>query len=504
MSSEIELKLSLSPAQARRVARQPALAGVEPRRQRLTNIYFDTPDLELRRRGIALRLRRKGGEWLMTVKGGDPAAGALARRAEWEAPTRPGAFDFGIVDDESLRAFLAARQPDLRPVFTTEFTRTAWIVQRGPARVEIALDRGRIAAPGPDENAPPAEEAILEIELELIEGESSDALFDLAIELACGIHLHPAIDSKADRGYRLAAGETAAPARADPSPLARGMTPGDAFRAMALSCLLHLQRNERGVAAGRDAECLHQARVAIRRLRSCFRVFAPALAPAFVKVYLPRWRELGRALGGTRDWDVFLLETLAPLEQAFPGDASLARLRERGLAVQTAAREAAAVALTGQDYGRLALAFAAALYREEPPTFASAKAARRGLRRFARRRLKKCFAAVKAIARKPARLDDAAWHRLRIAFKRLRYALEFFAPLLPKKRLRRYRADLAAILELLGQFNDQSTAARLIAELLPPSAPLSVMNGWIAGRKHLLAQTLTESLAGFFALRRPW
>ena len=99
MSCEIELKLRLAPAQARRLAAHPLLAGIAPEKTRLLNTYYDTPDLALKARGIALRLRRKGwSTWLMTVKGGDAGAGGLAQRLEWEAPTSPGVFDFSIVD----------------------------------------------------------------------------------------------------------------------------------------------------------------------------------------------------------------------------------------------------------------------------------------------------------------------------------------------------------------------------------------------------------------------
>ena len=509
MPSEIELKLSVTSAQARRLAAQPALAAVRSQRYRLFNTYYDTSGLDLYRRGIALRLRRKGrSEWLMTVKGGDPAGGALARRSEWEAPTQPGVFDFDIVTDAGLCAFLKSHQAELRPVFSTDFTRTAWSVERSGASVEVALDRGRIDAVSLQDGVTQASEPICELELELIEGPSPDALFELAIELAADVHLHPAIASKAERGYALAVAAVAPPAKSAPSPVVRRMSPGEAFRSTALACLLQLQRNEQGVVSGRDPEYVHQARVAIRRLRSSFRAFAPALAPAFVKVYAPRWGELGRQLGGTRDWDVFLAETLAPLEKAFPGDASLARLRERSLAVQSAAQASAAVALSGQDYSQLLLAFSAALYRHEPPTIESGKGGKSGgkgdLRKFARLRLQKCLAAIRRIARKPARLDDAQWHRLRIAFKRLRYGLEFFAPLLPRKRLRRYQGRLVAIQDLLGKLNDQVTAGKLIGELHPDDDSTSLMTGWIAGRKHLLTQALVDALAGFLAQRKPW
>src|SRR5664279_1700720 len=100
MAKEIELKLRLPPAQARRLLAHPLLSGQRPQKYRLLNTYYDTPELDLCKRGIALRLRRKGwAVWLMTVKGGDGGAGGLAQRREWEAPTQPGVFDFGIVTD---------------------------------------------------------------------------------------------------------------------------------------------------------------------------------------------------------------------------------------------------------------------------------------------------------------------------------------------------------------------------------------------------------------------
>ena len=80
MPKEIELKLRLSPTQAKRLSGQPSLAGVKPQKFRLFNTYYDTPGLDLCQRGVALRLRRKGADiWLMTVKGGDPAAASRGK-----------------------------------------------------------------------------------------------------------------------------------------------------------------------------------------------------------------------------------------------------------------------------------------------------------------------------------------------------------------------------------------------------------------------------------------
>lgn len=60
MSTEIELKLQLSPKFAARLAHHPLLAKIASQRLRLLNTYFDTPKLELHERRIAVRFRKKG------------------------------------------------------------------------------------------------------------------------------------------------------------------------------------------------------------------------------------------------------------------------------------------------------------------------------------------------------------------------------------------------------------------------------------------------------------
>ena len=506
MSMEIELKLRLPPAQSRHVMTHPVLSEYTPQKYRLFNTYFDTPDFALRKCGIVLRLRRKGlTVWLMTVKGGDSGAGGLAQRSEWEAPTQPGVFDFSIVTDAALREFLESHQSELRPVFSTDFTRTAWLLKRDGAAIEMVLDRGKISTLAVAGEAAPMSLPLCEVELELMEGASPDALFDLAITLAADLHLHPEILSKAERGYALADNTLLQPVKAFASTVNKGMSPVSAFRAIALSCLLQLQRNEAGALLGQNPEYVHQARVAIRRLRSALKLFAPVLSADFVAVYSPRWRELASRLGGARDWDVFLNETLAPLEEAFPGDADLAILRARGEATKAKAQAAAGVALTQPAYSQLALAFSAALFRVEPPTIdARDKSASWALRKFAGRRLQKRAQMIERLVHEHGKMNAERRHELRIAFKKLRYALEFFAPILQRRRLLAYQASLSAIQDLLGTLNDQVTASRLIKAAHPKNDPDPLTRGWIAGRTQLLVTALNEELQGFMARRKPW
>jgi triphosphatase len=506
MSKEIELKLRLAPSQARRFLSHPALSDATPQKYRLFNTYYDTPDLDLRKRGIALRLRRKGWAlWLMTVKGGDSGAGGLAQRSEWEAPTQPGVFDFSIVTDEKLREFLESHHARLQAVFSTDFTRTAWVIKRGESVVELALDRGKISALPVAGGALPVNEPLCEVELELIEGKSPDVLFDLAIELATDLQLHPEILSKAERGYSLADGTLAQPVKAFTSAMKKEMSPVEAFRSIALSCLAQLQRNEAGAIAGSSPEYVHQARVAIRRLRSAFKLFSPVLSVPFIEVYSPRWRELAGRLGSARDWDVFLTETLAPLEEAFPGDADLVVLRAKGEAAKAKAQTSAGTALTQQAYSQLLLAFSAALFRVEAPTIeGQTRSSALGLRKFVRRRLHKRVEMIERLVNEHGKMNAERRHDLRIAFKKLRYALEFFAPILPHKRLTTYQFSLSTIQDLLGSLNDQVTASRLIKEMHPKDKSNSLIRGWIAGRTQLLIVSLNSELRRFMTSRKPW
>ena len=122
MATEIELKLQLTAQTARRLPAHPLLAGIKPQGQHLLNTYYDTPALDLNARRIALRFRKKGWQWLLTVKSAAPVSGGLALRNEWETPARPGQFDFSHVDAPEFKAALDKALPQLQAIFTTDYT----------------------------------------------------------------------------------------------------------------------------------------------------------------------------------------------------------------------------------------------------------------------------------------------------------------------------------------------------------------------------------------------
>ncbi len=201
MAQETELKLSLSAQDLPRLRGHPLLAAPAAP-QRLFNTYFDTPDLALKARRMAVRERRVGEQYLLTVKTAGSSTGGLSRRQEWEGPTTPGALDFAaLVDDAALAAELMALRPALQPLFATDFERQTWRIDHQGARIEVALDQGHIHVPGTA-----LSEALLELELELLQGPEA-ALLALAEALrgtpGGAVVLTPSDASKAQRGLAL-------------------------------------------------------------------------------------------------------------------------------------------------------------------------------------------------------------------------------------------------------------------------------------------------------------
>jgi inorganic triphosphatase YgiF len=198
---ETELKLSLSAPDLPRLLAHPLLAQAG-HTQRLLNTYFDTPDLALQQRRMAVRERLAGEQWLLTVKTAGQSQNGLSRRQEWEGPTTPGALQFDkLVDDAALAQDLMSLRPDLSALFCTDFERQRWVVNHAGAKVEVALDQGHIHVPGTD-----LSEQLLEVELELLSG-PEDGLMVLADTLRQTpqgpVLLVPSDASKAQRGMAL-------------------------------------------------------------------------------------------------------------------------------------------------------------------------------------------------------------------------------------------------------------------------------------------------------------
>ena len=121
---------------------------------------------------------------------------------------------------------------------------------------------------------------------------------------------------------------------------------------------------------------------------------------------------------------------------------------------------------------------------------------------FAQQQIASYARKARKLALRHAELTPEERHKMRIAFKKLRYSLEFFAPLLPPRRLKPYLAALSQLQDELGLINDHVTAETLITEALD-GHPAGPVHGWIVGRHALLISEVPEVLQTWLAQTAP-
>ena len=331
--AEQELKLHV-PKEAHAGVEKDLLRG-RVTRMRLQAFYFDTPDRDLVRAKIALRLRREGEQWVQTLK--MPGENALSRiEINHDRPSPD--LDLSVYAAEPFAAVLAKHAQTLAICYETDVQRIFRQTRTDLGVIEIALDTGLLRAGS-------IELPISEIEFELKRGDLR-AIFALGKKWQQAHGLILDARSKSERGDRLAllnaelktiseqkeerqessrrqaiaqfwAARTAENISLHPKIHAQA-----ALAAVSAECLDQIIRNAAVLAevdtadiyqAG-GAEHVHQLRVGIRRLRSAWSFFnGIAVLPseelsAEIKLHFAK-------LGGTRDDDV-LKETLLPVLSA--------------------------------------------------------------------------------------------------------------------------------------------------------------------------------------------
>ena len=207
MPTEIELKLRLPPQFISELKSLPLLQShnvCEPTTQKLHTIYYDTPDLALKKKCIALRLRKINSKWMQTIKGGGNVSEGLHQRQEWEQPVLSNQPDFSKITDPALLELFADEnlRQQLQPIFVTDFTRiTFHLLFMQNCNIECCIDQGEIIA---GQRTHP----ICEVELELKSGTPSQLLeFAELLKSKCSFPLIRENINKAMRGYALTTGE---------------------------------------------------------------------------------------------------------------------------------------------------------------------------------------------------------------------------------------------------------------------------------------------------------
>ncbi len=218
--------------------------------------------------------------------------------------------------------------------------------------------------------------------------------------------------------------------------------------------------HEDGLRSGGDAEDVHQARVACRRLRSDLRTFDAFVDPEWAESLRTELAWLGAELGAVRDHEV-LLERLRAEIDRLPGSErdTAARVVQGLVADWETTRAAMSAALATPRYRALRTAMQDAATAPKCSEAAS-DPARKTLPPVVKRPWRKLAAAVAELGDDPA---DEQLHEIRIRAKRARYAAEAVAPLFGGQA-RKFAAAMTRVQEVLGEHQDAVVARQWLAK----------------------------------------
>ncbi len=421
------------------------------------DLYADTDDRSFHRAGYALRVRRADGRIeaaMVPLRPGAREADPVPAASEdpedlRRAPDPLGANVRAVAGPRALRAVVLAR------------TRRRGFLLRLHGRVCADLEIEETAARRAGEAASSVLARVV------LKGREADdptlAGFGSAMEAACGLA------RASETAYTSILGRLGVASPASPVSgafvTARGASVGALAYAVLRRHLAAFLENEPGTRLGEDREALHDMRVASRRLRAALALFDDVL-PARARVFRRRLGRIGRGLGDVRDLDVQLLQLDEFLREA---PAAERLVMQDYLATVAARREHARRrmlrVLDSRGYARLAESLRAFVEREPSrkplaarrPALAAAPALI--LRRYRRAR--------RIGDRLAPSSPPADWHALRIAAKRLRYALEFHADLYGGESAPMIEA-LVDLQDLLGLHQDAQVAMAHLEDMCGP------------------------------------
>lgn len=462
---ETEIKLAASPAILGKLRSHPLLTGPE-QTTTLISIYYDTSDGRLQRCGAALRVRECDQGREQTLKLAFPG-GATIQRREWtvKAPcSRPVISRFPAKPRMALTRLLSGEA--LAPIATNRIERTRRRIDFRGSAIEVAFDLGTIEVAG-------REEAVFELEIELLNGRLADAIA-LVSQLPLGPELNWSVRSKADRCYQVALDRHPPAVHGTPVKLTPAMSVGMGFQVIAWNCLGQLLANYPLVVEFGDPEAIHQSRVAIRRLRAAISLKRSVVDDEQAPILQSELKAVALELGRSRDLRV-LIDGIAVASRTNEQDAGIL-LHYLGERMDVATRSAQ-VLLASASFQRLLFQLAAWIEDGDWTRRSQGTDSKRSLRSFASRALSRQRRKIGGLIGTVATMSPATRHKLRKNAKKFRYSLEFFASLYRGRKLTRQRRELVQtaknLQDELGRLNDMAVAATTRQSLFQDLDPIT-------------------------------
>jgi triphosphatase len=255
------------------------------------------------------------------------------------------------------------------------------------------------------------------------------------------------------------------PERAARVELAADASLDDAVARILFACLDHFAANAPVLRHNGDPEAIHQARVALRRLRAFLGLLkrvAPSLEVARTAYGA---KSIANALGPARDWQVLREGLEREPRDPLGKDPSFFALLDAVELRRGRAQEAARAAISAPTTLRFVQDLRNFVSRKGWRESAKGTERKGSARVFAVEQLSRLHRRLVRLSKDVASQPPERRHQARIALKKARYAAEFFESLFRPKAARAYLRGLAALQEELGEDNDRATAVRLLEEI---------------------------------------
>lgn len=482
--SEIKLKFQVPSSKIR--AFHLAFGRKKPTLVQLSAQYFDTADHDLYQHHIRLRQRLENGIWIQSLNA--PKNQNQCYKIHIQLGTEePSTAELQHYNQQKqlkkqLIALIIQTNKSLKIQFKTQTTRQFIVQKTVDEEFKLTFDQIKVFT---DQESI----SVNEILFELQQG-NVHRLVKMIQPWVEKYQIWLDYTDITSKGHLLKQSSESFPVQYQTElKLNADVTVAEALPQIISNCLKHLLPNYSAITHQQfSTHHIHQARVAIRRLRSAIKTFEP-LFHCDTKHWQEQLTLLFRHLGNTRDRDA-LAESLIP--QLIQAGSPIIELpcpqiqNNADISVYFRAPETTLLLLDLIDFSH------------------STQPNKNALKKHIHKYFNEMHLKISQASTSFTHMQLEEKHQLRKQVKRLRYSIEFITTLYPQKAVKAYLKTLKPLQENLGHFNDLTVAYTLFEQNLKQQPEAWFVLGWISAEQHHIEQQIQQNLDAFSQVEGFW
>lgn len=483
---EIELKFQIPPDKRESILK--ALQRKSVQHTHTQSLYFDNKQFKLFQHSILLKQHLENGQWLQILKFAFNQHTELFEIKEL-LPSNENQIQVEYYQKnkhipKEVRKLISDFTDPLRLQFSTDFERSSTLFNFQNSQIIVELDRGLMQV-----NQDQFE--IYELRFKLKQGTIQD-LISFILPRVKRYSLWLDIRSHVQQGFQYAQDQHEIPVQLQmPLHLNKNDSTEQALKKVIHHCLQHLLPNSTAIASQQfNSEHVHQARVAIRRLRSALKTFS-SWSQYIDLTWQNELANLFRELGTSRDLSMFYEELLPQLEALDAPKFKLETLPQHE-------NNKLSDAFKSLSFASLVLSLIQFVHQDihERPS--------KSIEKTIHKKLEHLHQAIQSGAENYLNLAVEARHRTRKRLKRLRYSVEFIASLYDQSSIKTYLKALKPAQESLGKYNDLIVAENLLKPYVTTQPEVWFALGWIAAEKQNALIQSQQDLLHFAQVKTFW